>query len=195
MMKQTATITSLALLAAFAGAPAMAQSGSTSTGTAPGTTSTPTVPSNSGIGGSATNNVPPERYQGTAHPGTAARDTTTAPATGKTGDTANTTPADRNPVMTQQGDARASKIIGSSVYNEKDEKVGSVDDLLIDKDGKLKAVLSVGGFLGMGAKYVEVPYSNLTFGNTQQNSDNRVVLRGATKESLQSETPYSYYKS
>jgi hypothetical protein len=55
--------------------------------------------------------------------------------------------------------------------------------------------LSVGGFLGMGSKYVEVPYSNLTFGNTQRDSDNRVVLKGATKESLQSTPGYNYYKS
>ncbi|HEY3787820.1 MAG TPA: PRC-barrel domain-containing protein, partial [Urbifossiella sp.] len=56
--------------------------------------------------------------------------TTSAPATGRTGDTADTTAHDRNPVMTKMGDARASKVIGSSVYNDHDEKVGSVDDLL-----------------------------------------------------------------
>ena len=104
-------------------------------------------------------------------------------------------PNDRNPVMTQEGDARASKIVGSSVYNDHDEKVGSVDDLLIGNDGKLSAVLSVGGFLGMGSKYVEVPYANLRFGNTERDSDRRVVLKGATKDSLKSEPAYTYYKS
>jgi hypothetical protein len=121
--------------------------------------------------------------------------TTVAPATGRTGDTADTTPHDRNPVMTQMGDARASKVIGSSVYSDHDEKVGSIDDLLVGKDGKINAVISVGGFLGMGTKYVEVPYSQLIFGNTQKDSDNRVVLRGATKESLKSDASYTYYKS
>jgi hypothetical protein len=121
--------------------------------------------------------------------------TTAAPATGRTGDITSTTPDDRNPVMTQMGDARASKVIGSSVYNDHDEKVGSVDDLLIGKDGRMNAVLSVGGFLGMGTKYVEVPYSDLTFGNTQRDSDNRVVLKGATKESLKTQPSFSYYKS
>jgi hypothetical protein len=130
-----------------------------------------------------------------AQTGGAMHSTTTAPATGATGNTANTTPADRNGVMTQTGDARASKVIGSSVYNDHDENVGSINDLLIGKDGKLKAVLSVGGFLGMGTKYVEVPYSNLTFGNTQKDSDNKVVLKGATKDSLKSQAAYSYYKS
>jgi hypothetical protein len=125
----------------------------------------------------------------------ATHDTNSAPATGRTGDTANTNPHDRNPVMTENGEARASKVIGSSVYNNHDEKVGSIDDLLIGKDGRMSAVLSVGGFLGMGTKYVEVPYSELTFGNTQRDSDNRVVLKGATKESLKSQPAYNYYKS
>jgi sporulation protein YlmC with PRC-barrel domain len=121
--------------------------------------------------------------------------TSTAPATGYPGNTANTAPSDRNPVMTQSGEARASKVVGSSVYNDRDQKVGSIDDLVIDKEGRISAILSVGGFLGMGSKYVEVPYSNLTFGNTQRDSDNRVVLKGATKESLQSTPGYNYYKS
>jgi len=124
----------------------------------------------------------------------ASHSTTTAPATGRTGDVTSTNPSDRNPVMTQMGEARASKIIGSSVYNDHDEKVGSIDDLLIAKDGKMNAVLSVGGFLGMGSKYVEVPYADLTFGNTQRDSENRVVLKGATKESLKTQPAYNYYK-
>jgi len=124
----------------------------------------------------------------------ASHSTTTAPATGRTGDVTSTNASDRNPVMTQMGEARASKIIGSSVYNDHDEKVGSIDDLLIAKDGKMSAVLSVGGFLGMGSKYVEVPYSDLTFGNTQRDSENRVVLKGATKESLKTQPAYNYYK-
>ncbi len=123
----------------------------------------------------------------------ATHSTTAAPATGRAGDVTNTAPSDRNPVMTQMGDARASKVIGSSVYNDHDEKVGSIDDLLIGKDGAMNVVLSVGGFLGMGTKYVEVPYANLTFGNTQRDSDNRVVLKGATKESLKTQPAFNYY--
>jgi hypothetical protein len=125
----------------------------------------------------------------------ATHSTTTAPATGRTGDTTNTSPSDRNPVMTQMGEARASKVIGSTVYNDHDEKIGSIDDVLIGKDGRLSAVISVGGFLGMGSKYVAVQYSDLTFGNTQRDSDNRVVLNGATKESLKTQPAFNYYKS
>ena len=125
----------------------------------------------------------------------ATHSTTTAPATGNAGNTANTSASDRNPVMTDGGDARASKVIGSSVYNDHDEKVGSIDDLLVSKDGKLSAVLSVGGFLGIGNKFVLVPSSDLVFGNTQKDNDNRVVLKGATKDSLKAQGAYTYTKA
>ena len=114
---------------------------------------------------------------------------TTAPATVKP------TPTDRNPIMTQGGKARLSKVVGSSVYNDNDQKIGSVDDLVVDKDGNVSAIISVGGFLGLGSKYVEVPYANLTFGDTQQDIDNRVILKGVTKESLTSTPGFTYYKS
>ena len=121
--------------------------------------------------------------------------TTAAPATGKVGDTTNTLPSQRNGVMTDAGQVRASKVIGSDVYNDHNEKLGSVNDLVIAKDGKLNAVLSVGGFLGMGEKYVEVPYSTLIFGNTQKDSDNKIVVKGATKDSLKAHAAYMFYKS
>ncbi|MBN8898438.1 MAG: PRC-barrel domain-containing protein, partial [Rhodospirillales bacterium] len=84
--------------------------------------------------------------------------------------------------MTDDGGMRSSKIVGSSVYNDKDEKVGSVDDLVIGSDKSLHAVISVGGVLGMGAKMVEVPFDKLQFGNTKGSSDNRIVMPGATAD-------------
>jgi sporulation protein YlmC with PRC-barrel domain len=64
-----------------------------------------------------------------------------------------------------QGSAwRTSKVVGLNVYNDKNENVGSINELLIDKSGNIKAaVLSVGGFLGMGSHYVAVPYDQLKF--------------------------------
>lgn len=120
--------------------------------------------------------------------GTPATSGTSSTATGHT----SSTPAARNPIMTDDGGMRTSKIVGSSVYNDKDEKVGSIDDLIIGSDKSLHAVISVGGFLGMGAKMVEVPFDKLQFGNTKNNSDNRVVMPGATKESLNSMPDYHY---
>jgi len=120
---------------------------------------------------------------------------TTAPATHETATRpATTTPSQRNSVLTDQADVRVSKLIGSSVYNDSDEKIGSVDDVVLGKDNKADAViLSVGGFLGMGNKLISVPYSQLKLGDTKNaSSANRVVLPGATKESLKSQTEFHY---
>jgi hypothetical protein len=58
---------------------------------------------------------------------------------------------------------RASKVIGSNVLNEANETIGKIDDLLVTRDGKEPyAVLSIGGFLGMGTHMVVVPYDSLT---------------------------------
>ena len=65
-----------------------------------------------------------------------------------------------------QGDWRASKVVGLNVYNDNNENVGSINELLMDKSGNIKAaVLSVGGFLGMGARYVAVPFDKIKFSN------------------------------
>ena len=102
------------------------------------------------------------------------------------------TPSARNAVMTDNGSMRASKIVGSSVYNDHNEKVGSIDDLVIGSDKTLNAVVSVGGFLGMGSKMVEVPFDKLQFGNEKGSSDNRVVMPGVTKDSLSSMPDFHY---
>ena len=63
-----------------------------------------------------------------------------------------------------QGDWRASKVVGLSVYNQNNEKLGSINDLLMDKSGNIKAVvLGVGGFLGMGEHLVAVPLEKVKF--------------------------------
>jgi sporulation protein YlmC with PRC-barrel domain len=65
-----------------------------------------------------------------------------------------------------QGSWRASKIVGLNVYNNDNENVGSINDLLTDKDGNIKAVvISVGGFLGVGSHYVAVPFEKVKFVN------------------------------
>src|SRR5450432_2692114 len=57
---------------------------------------------------------------------------------------------------------RTSKVVGSTVVNEANETVGKIDDLIVTPDDKVPfAVLSVGGFLGMGTKYVVVPFNTL----------------------------------
>jgi sporulation protein YlmC with PRC-barrel domain len=85
---------------------------------------------------------------------------------------------------------RTSKVVGATVVNEANETVGTIDDLIVTPTEKVPfAVLSVGGFLGMGTKYVVVPYSALKVG------DKRMVLPGATKESLKSLPEFKYTTS
>jgi sporulation protein YlmC with PRC-barrel domain len=65
-----------------------------------------------------------------------------------------------------QGDWRTSKMAGLKVYNDKNEDIGSINDLLADKSGNIKAaVISVGGILGVGARYVAIPYDKIKFVN------------------------------
>src|ERR1700692_2762597 len=74
---------------------------------------------------------------------------------------------------------RASKVIGTNVVNNANETIGESSDLLVSTDGKQPyAVLSVGGFLGMGTRLVVVPYDTLKF------ADNKVILPAGTKEGL-----------
>jgi sporulation protein YlmC with PRC-barrel domain len=65
---------------------------------------------------------------------------------------------------TFRGDWRASKIIGLNVYNDNNENVGSINDLLTDKNGSIKAVvIGVGGFLGVGEHLVAVAFDKVKF--------------------------------
>lgn len=61
---------------------------------------------------------------------------------------------------------RVSKVVGLKIYNDNNENVGSVNDLLMDKAGNIKAaVISVGGFLGVGSRYIAIPLDQMTFSN------------------------------
>ncbi|MET4486427.1 MULTISPECIES: PRC-barrel domain-containing protein [Bradyrhizobium] len=67
---------------------------------------------------------------------------------------------------TASGEWRASKMSGLKIYNDANENIGSINDLLMDKSGNIKiAVIGVGGFLGMGEHLVAVPYEKLKFVN------------------------------
>lgn len=89
--------------------------------------------------------------------------------------------------LAMTGGDRASKIIGASVTNSAKQTVGTVDDLIVTPDDKVPvAVLSVGGFLGMGTKYVAVPFKDLKV--TTQG----VAMPGATKESLKRLPSFKY---
>lgn len=84
---------------------------------------------------------------------------------------------------------RSTELVGSDVFNDTNEKIGEIDDLIITtKESVPYVVLSVGGFLGMGKHYVVVTASALTVSN------NRMVLAGGTKDSLKALPGYEYAK-
>ena len=66
--------------------------------------------------------------------------------------------------MTTDHNMRSSKLIGMTVYNDRNEKIGVIDDIMLPAaGGEVTAVISVGGFLGIGEKLVKVPLSHVHF--------------------------------
>lgn len=63
-----------------------------------------------------------------------------------------------------QGQWRSSKLIGVDVYNNTNEKIGDIRELILDRNGKVEAVvIGVGGFLGIGEHDAAVPFQNVQF--------------------------------
>ena len=84
----------------------------------------------------------------------------------------------------QSDEIRASKMIGSAVYDVHNRKIGSVQDLVLDRSGKIDAVVvDVGSLLGMGGKNVAVPLSDIK-------ADNNRLTLDRTKEQLQQMAEY-----
>jgi hypothetical protein len=82
---------------------------------------------------------------------------------------------------------RTSKVVGSTVVNEANETVGTIDDLIVTPGGQAPyAVLSVGGFLGLGTKYVVVPFTALKI------VDKKMVLPGGSKDALKALPEFKY---
>jgi sporulation protein YlmC with PRC-barrel domain len=66
----------------------------------------------------------------------------------------------------RDGQWRSSKLIGVNVYNDNNDKIGDIQELIVDKSGKVDdVILGVGGFLGMGEHYVAVPMEKLKWVN------------------------------
>jgi hypothetical protein len=117
-----------------------------------------------------------------AAPAPAQQDTANAPVAGHT--TLGTAKMD----VVAEG-WRASKLIGATVYNEANQRIGKIGDLIIAPDGSISvAVLDVGGFLGVGSRHVAIPVEQFS------QIAPRIVLPGATKDALKQLPEFKYVK-
>ena len=81
------------------------------------------------------------------------------------------------------------QILGQAVFNDKDERVGSIDDMIIAPDKAVSyAIINAGGFTGLTKHDVAIPVSQLKL------VDNKLILAGATKEALRASPPFEYAK-
>jgi sporulation protein YlmC with PRC-barrel domain len=80
-------------------------------------------------------------------------------------------------------------VLGQAVYNDKDERVGAIDDIIVSPDNAVSyAIVNAGGFVGLTKHDVAVPVSKIKLVN------NKLVLAGATKEALKEAPPFEYAK-
>jgi len=79
------------------------------------------------------------------------------------------------------------QLLGQSVYNDKDEKIGTVEDIIITPERFASfAIVSTGGFLGIGAHDVAIPATQF------KQSNDRLVLAGATKDLIRAMPRFEY---
>lgn len=79
------------------------------------------------------------------------------------------------------------QILGHPVYNEMDEKVGVVDDLIVSPEKAVSyAIIGAGGFVGLGRHDVAIPV------NQFQQRDDKLILEGATKEAVKAMPEFRY---
>ena len=79
------------------------------------------------------------------------------------------------------------QLLGQTIYNEKNEKVGSVDDLIVSPEQAVSyAIIGAGGFLGVAKHDVAIPV------NQFRSRDGKFVLTGATKDAIKAMPAFEY---
>ncbi len=112
----------------------------------------------------------------------------TRPATATTADNRAPAATKAGGDFNADGQASGSGLIGASVRNGAKETVGKIEEIWVDKDGAIKTVvISVGGFLGMGAKNVAMKWSEI---QVARDGNDVVVMTNATKDSLKAMPEY-----
>ena len=82
----------------------------------------------------------------------------------------------------------AKKMMDMDVVSNNDEKIGTVEDFALNNDNKIEyAIVSVGGFLGVGDKLVAVPFKNLRVNHNEEK-----IILDATKQQLEQANEFKY---
>jgi len=161
---------------ALAAAPAFAQTSSSSS------TDRPTATGS----GSTTSGSP------AMNPGAGAGASSTSGSSGSTMGSSGSSSSSGSPAMAganrgnvvermQPGQFMSSKLVGTTVYGANNERVGDVNDVLLDRDGRAHAlIIGVGGFLGIGEKDVAVPFNAVEFSSGAMPSSTAGTTAGTT---------------
>jgi sporulation protein YlmC with PRC-barrel domain len=177
-------LTSVAAGALFLGA-AFAPAAFAQDTNQPAAGETQTMEQQPGMTGDAATGTTPDDTAAT--PGmTPSEDTAQTPAT-STEDTAQAPAAAGGDYLTAQSAEQisANTYIGQAVYNSADESIGKISDLIMEKSGGIDAaVIGVGGFLGIGEKWVAVPFEKISITQAPDTSDVKLTTT-ETAESLQ----------
>jgi len=129
-------------------------------------------------------------------PAALAQSTTTPPADRPAATTAPGPSGQMQIYSRQATDMRASNLIGANVTNMANETVGEINELILDKDGKVAAVVvGVGGFLGIGEREVALDYKSLNIKydpSAMTNAGATTIQVNATKDSLKNAPAWTW---
>jgi hypothetical protein len=82
------------------------------------------------------------------------------------------------------------QVLGETVYNEENQKVGTIDDLIVAPDKAVSyAIVGTGGFVGVGRHDVAIPINQL------KQQDGKFMLPGATKDTIKALPKFEYSES
>jgi len=113
-----------------------------------------------------------------------------SPASGASSSAATPSSSPRATASAASGHSYKDMLQGKNVYNENDDKIGSINDVILSADGKAThLVVGVGGFVGMGEHDVAIPFSEI------QGNGDKLMLKGYTKDQLKDMPAYEYPKA
>jgi sporulation protein YlmC with PRC-barrel domain len=97
-------------------------------------------------------------------------------------------------VNVQPADVMAYDLLGMDVYNNQDENIGEIEDMVIDNGKTVRAlIISVGGFLGMGDRYVAVDPSAVTL-VPEDDNDIRAIIN-TSRDDLEDAPTFEYERT